>query len=372
MTARKLGLGSDPLPDRNDGALAAASHAIASPMIASHLIAWPGRAWMLLASLFLIGSFIVLGTGTPFLPVLDYAVQLSRVAGVPAFALCATARVLRLGKGLSADDLLGREICIGLAVVFSSWTLAVFGVFKQTILPTRSFVWDERLAWFDSILAGGPQPWTYTHAIFGGVRGTLFLDGLYVLWLPLMFGFPLFASLLAPSHVVRVRLLGSWLFAWLIIGVGAAWMFSSAGPCFYNELVGPNQSFAELNARLTLLAAEATAQGREISAIPFQTTLIDVHKLGRFGPAGGISAMPSMHVAMATLFAIGGFTIGRRLGVVMTLYAVFVWIGSVHLGWHYASDGPVAAVLMLLIWEASGRAATRFIAQAEPSRRFSR
>lgn len=276
VTARKLGLGSGPLPDGNGRTLAAASsviapHVIAPQVIAPHPIASPGLAWVVLTSLFLIGSFIVLGSGTPFLPVLDYAVQLSRVAGVPAFALCATARVLRLGKGRSADDLLG-----------------------------------------------------------------------------------------------------SWLFAWLIIGVGAAWMFSSAGPCFYNELVGTNQSFAELNARLTLLAAEAAAQGREISAIPFQTTLIDVHKLGRFGPAGGISAMPSMHVAMATLFAIGGFTIGRSLGAVMTLYAVFVWIGSVHLGWHYASDGPVAAVLMLLIWKASGRTATRFIAQAEPLSRAGR
>jgi membrane-associated phospholipid phosphatase len=72
--------------------------------------------------------------------------------------------------------------------------------------------------------------------------------------------------------------------------------------------------------------------------------------------AGGISAMPSMHVAMATLFALVCWRTRRWLGIVMATYAVIIQIGSVHLAWHYAIDGYAGSLGMLLIWWAVGRA----------------
>ena len=61
----------------------------------------------------------------------------------------------------------------------------------------------------------------------------------------------------------------------------------------------------------------------------------------------GISAMPSMHVAIATLFALVCWRVRRWLGIVMTIYAVIIMLGSVDLGWHYAVDGYLGAVGML-------------------------
>ena len=37
------------------------------------------------------------------------------------------------------------------------------------------------------------------------------------------------------------------------------------------------------------------------------------------------------------------------------LYAVAILVGSVHLGWHYAIDGYVAAIMVWVIWMVSGR-----------------
>ena len=60
--------------------------------------------------------------------------------------------------------------------------------------------------------------------------------------------------------------------------------------------------------------------------------------------------MPSMHVAMATLMAIGGFKYSRPWGALLTVYALLIWIGSIHFGWHYFIDGPVATVMMAGVW----------------------
>jgi hypothetical protein len=62
-----------------------------------------------------------------------------------------------------------------------------------------------------------------------------------------------------------------------------------------------------------------------------------------------------MHVAMATLFALLCWRVRRWLGVIMTIFALVIMIGSVHLAWHYAIDGYVGASGILLIWCLVGR-----------------
>lgn len=69
----------------------------------------------------------------------------------------------------------------------------------------------------------------------------------------------------------------------------------------------------------------------------------------------GISAMPSMHVSIAVLMALLGFSIRRWLGWAYTIFALAIVVGSVHLGWHYAIDAYVAAVATVGIWWLSGK-----------------
>ncbi len=67
--------------------------------------------------------------------------------------------------------------------------------------------------------------------------------------------------------------------------------------------------------------------------------------------------MPSVHNALAVLFALAAFRIHRTIGWLFAAYAGLIWFGSIYLGWHYAVDGLVAAALTLGIWRVSGRIA---------------
>lgn len=247
-----------------------------------------------------------------------------------------------------------RALWIILAILIASITLPLFELFKQHILPARGFPFDPYLAALDRILFLGNDPWRITHALFGNLAPTMLIDTAYALWMPMMFAYPMVAVMATRDEVLRIRLLGTWLWSWVLIAGLGAWLFASAGPCYYNALVGPDAGFMALNDRLNALSVDAHVHGKSITALDFQALLLSGQHSQGLLPAGGISAMPSMHVAMAVLFAISGFRIARALGWIMSGYALLIWIGSIHLGWHYASDGIAGAAMMIALWKAVG------------------
>ena len=110
--------------------------------------------------------------------------------------------------------------------------------------------------------------------------------------------------------------------------------------------------FAPLMAKLQAYAA---IDGVHIDAVRWQGVLWDAHSNRRYGFGMGISAMPSLHNAIAMLYALAFFRFGRFWGAAGTVFALVIFVGSVHLGWHYAVDGIVAAAAMAAIWWAAGR-----------------
>ena len=69
----------------------------------------------------------------------------------------------------------------------------------------------------------------------------------------------------------------------------------------------------------------------------------------------GVSAMPSMHNAIAVLYGLTPCAWRSRIRIAAWTFATLIFVGSIHLGWHYAVDGIIAGLMMAGIWYAAGR-----------------
>lgn len=78
----------------------------------------------------------------------------------------------------------------------------------------------------------------------------------------------------------------------------------------------------------------------------FQEYLWTLYQSGTIGLGSGISAFPSMHVALATVVALYAWEWSRKLGFVAWVYVAFILCSSVYLGWHYAIDGYASIVVV--------------------------
>lgn len=242
--------------------------------------------------------------------------------------------------------------------------VASFNLFKQTVLHRAGFGADPALAALDRALFGGVDPWRVTHALLSSPWATFVIDQAYHAWfLPMSIGVIICGFLPTASDHLRIRYLFSFVGVWVLLGSGLASLLPSAGPCFQPTPIGSVPGFEPMLARLSAQQDWIAARlpGAGLAALGNQMLLLDHFGSGELTIGGGISAMPSIHNALAVLFALAAGLINRTAGRVLAGYAVLIWVGSVHLGWHYAVDGPVAAALTYAIWRAAGRCADRLL-----------
>jgi hypothetical protein len=235
--------------------------------------------------------------------------------------------------------------------------MASFNAFKQMVLPLAGFRFDPWLADADRIFFFGHDGWRVTHAVLGSPEATRVIDTLYHGWfLPMSVGVILCAWLPASTYRLRTQYLLSYITVWIGVGSILAFLFPSAGPCFYSHFVGPAPAYDSLIARLNEIQA---LTGEPLMALRNQSYLIRAHGGDHLLIGGGISAMPSVHNGLAFLFALAAWHVSRPLGYLFGAYALVIWIGSIHLGWHYGLDGVVSVALTLGIWRVTGHIADR-------------
>jgi membrane-associated phospholipid phosphatase len=64
--------------------------------------------------------------------------------------------------------------------------------------------------------------------------------------------------------------------------------------------------------------------------------------------------MPSMHIGMACWLALSLRSYFPKMQWAGWAYMATIWLSSIHLGWHYASDGIGGVIGALLVWRAAG------------------
>ena len=201
----------------------------------------------------------------------------------------------------------------------------------------------------------GHDAWQYTHFLFGSPLATAVLQMCYNSWFALMWGSIIVCLLFVENVRAVLHYLLAFVLCWIIVGSLAAYFLASAGPCFYERVLG-DAYFQPLMSRLHEIDASLNSiiPGMGLTSLDVQDMLWGWHTERHDGLGAGISAMPSVHVGLAFVMARGAFLLRPLYGKIMSVYVVLIWIGSVHLGWHYALDGAVALLLVAPICKISG------------------
>lgn len=239
---------------------------------------------------------------------------------------------------------LSSVITVALLPVF----LAGFTTFKSYIPALQPFsFWDEKFAAWDRAIHGA-DPWTLTRLLLDGPIITAALDLMYYpLWFIVAFGAWIFVA--TRHHRRRYQFLVTYLLLWIVLGSAGGAALASVGPILYDRVAADGEGFTGLVRHL-----ESVDATYPLVAIEARGRLWDAYQHDIVSIGTGISAMPSLHVAMVTLCAIFAWHCSRRAGLILTGYAAIVLAASVHLGWHYAIDGYVSIIATAMIWSTVG------------------
>jgi hypothetical protein len=208
---------------------------------------------------------------------------------------------------------------------------------KRHIGELNPYYADVALMRLDALF--GVDPWGLTHAVFG-VAATRVIDAVYGLWHVAQIGLAMWL-VLTRNRKFQIQAALSFQLAWLVLGGLLAVAFASVGPCFVDVFLGSDH-YAPLMARLP-------EDLHSVTAMKYLLASRGTEAIG-----GGISAMPSLHVAIAVLIGLCLRDRRPRWQSLAWAYVLVIFVGSIHLGWHYASDGIVSAVGMAAIWKAAG------------------
>jgi len=250
------------------------------------------------------------------------------------------------------DSLLAPERVANAIHITLFMTIYMVGyTFMKKAIPTmHPFAWDQTFMAWDALIHFGRQPYEWLQPVLGHPLITAALNVNYNLWFAAMFTCWFWQGYARKDSALRQHFLLAYTLTWFIGTDILGTIFSSVGPCFYGRLLPGADPYAPLMAYLT----EANTL-YPIFSLATQDALWRSYETG-VGIINGISAMPSMHIGTSTLFALLGFASGKRwLGWLFTIFAMLIFIGAIHLAWHYAIDLYLGIAVALACWWIAGR-----------------
>ncbi|MEZ0262752.1 MAG: phosphatase PAP2 family protein [Alphaproteobacteria bacterium] len=240
--------------------------------------------------------------------------------------------------------------------VFATLVLTGIGFFftaKSLIPRLNPYKSDPAIAELEKTLHLGHYPHEWVIPFTDSLHFSFALDTAYLVWFAVMYAALAYNVFIDSDINRRLRFLWTFALSWILLGTLLATGLSSTGPLFfgnfYPDMADP---YKDLVAHFDDLAANgqnlSTARGREM--------LLAWTKGDRVININAISAMPSMHVAVAWMAALYARTIGKAIFAAALAFCVLILWGAVYFGYHYALDGYVSIVAVSLIWWGLGKA----------------
>ncbi len=240
---------------------------------------------------------------------------------------------------------------LAIASVACMFFAFAFSTTKSTLPHVIPFWADPAFANIDRVLHFGAEPYEFVHRFASSISADWVVTVYFLVWAGIAIFFPVWLILVDKDAGRIRRYLLLYVLTWLIVGNLLAGAFMSAGPIYYDRLLG-GDTFAPLIALLAESGITDSAMGG------VQSGLWELYAGERLGVGSGVSAFPSVHVAIATLVTIYLAERSRYLLVVGLLYWSVIQFLSVYVGFHYAMDGYASTVIVGVMWAALRRSGT--------------
>ena len=243
-----------------------------------------------------------------------------------------------------------------LLFVALSLVLSCFTSLKTAISIVNPYYLDPLLSQFDKITHFGYYPWEITHTLFKSPWVSAFVNFFYNIWIFIIWIFFVFATCQLKHPVKREQIIISVCLVWFVVGGLIAILLSSGGPVYAHRLF-PNMTAYEDLMSLLHQQNEYLIDQKSfftVWSLHTQEFLWNAYASQSLSPGIGISAMPSVHVSSVTLIALSITKLNKKWGIVAWLYVAVIFFGSIHLGWHYACDGYLGALITFIIWKSVG------------------
>jgi hypothetical protein len=247
-------------------------------------------------------------------------------------------------------------VVIVLPLFNSACTLA------KTLIPAlHPYDWDATLARWDTVLHFGIAPWRALAPVLATPFMTSVANIIYCGWFFGLASLWFWQAFALRDRLLRMQFFIGYMACFILLGNIMATILASGGPCYYGRLVDGPDPYAPL----MLYLGRVDLPGYLNISVGLQNTLWNYYASGDSGVGAGISAMPSMHVAGATLFALLGWRTNRFLAVALSINVGLILIATVFLGWHYAVDGYISIIGSVAIWWIVGRILRWVVAPVE-------
>lgn len=223
-----------------------------------------------------------------------------------------------------------------------------FSFLKSTLPMIVPFYADPWLAEFDRWLHGGHDPWLLAHQWARNLPMERIVPAYIWLWAVPAIALVLIIAVTDRDRERSARFVALYLACWLVLGNLFALMGSSAGPVYYDALLGGDR-FEGLREVLATSGVTGSRLGMA------QGFLWQAYAERNMALGSGISAFPSVHVGIATVTALYLAERSRWLMPPGVAFLATILFLSVYTGYHYAVDGYFSLLFIAGLWLALRR-----------------
>jgi PAP2 superfamily len=304
-----------------------------------------------------VGSFFLMSTvvGIVFLSLMYVSVFFAAFAASKAKSF--SARRLAAAKKMdawAANYLEGERMPYAVMGLLAASMGNFFFICKSLIRvvnPYEASGWDLVCAKIDKFLHFGHYPHEFIIPAVNALHIARPLDVLYAGWLVVMYVVTAWNIFGDTSVYRRLRFLWVYLLAWIFLGsIGATYM-SSVGPLFVQYFVPEHKDiYAGLAQNFNDIIKDDFFFAAKTRELLLKWTMSEQV----FQP-NALSAMPSMHVAVAWLMTLYARAYNRKLFYVSAVFCFAVVIGTVYFGFHYAVDSYLSIPVVTLLWWGVGK-----------------